>query len=217
MMKQNLRVKAYEHIRKRIVFFELRPGDKIFESDIAARLKISRTPVREALLMLENEDLVICDNRLGYIVKRLSATDVEEYLALRETLELFAAPMVIKRIAPPEIKSLKNNLMKAERYVKKKDFYNVVKCESEFHEIIYKSTRSAIFYKTISGLIDKFQWLRSISLKAPGGFENSIAGHKAMLEAVVNKDLKAFKKIIRSHIGSARRHALEKGRLLLED
>lgn len=217
MMKKNLRVKAYEHIRKRIVFFELRPGDKIFENDIAQILKISRTPVREALLMLENEGLVICDNRLGYIVKRLSSTEVEEYLALRETLELFAAPMVIERIAPPEIKSLEKNLMKAERYVKKNDFYNVVKCESEFHEIIYKSTRSVIFFKTISGLIDKFEWLRSISLRAPGGFENSINGHKEIFEAIMNKDLMAFKKIIRSHIKGARRHALEQGRLLLED
>jgi DNA-binding GntR family transcriptional regulator len=216
-MRQSLRVEAYENIRDRIVFFQLRPGDKIFEKDIASSLKTSRTPVREALLMLENEGLVICDNRLGYVVKKLTTTEVKEYLSLREILELFAAPMVIKSITASEIKSLEKNLNRMEASVKKDDFHNIVKCESEFHEILYKSTRSATFFKTISSLIDKFQWLLGISLKAPGGVEDSLAGHKAMLKAIKSKDLGEFKRAIRSHITDAKTHALEQGRILLEE
>jgi DNA-binding GntR family transcriptional regulator len=216
-MKQSLRVEAYENIRDRIVFFQLKPGDKIFEKDIASSLKTSRTPVREALLMLENEGLVICDNRLGYVVKKLTTTEVKEYLSLREILELFAAPTVIKSITPTEIKSLEKNLNRMEASIKKDDFHNIVKCESEFHEILYKSTRSAIFFKTISSLIDKFQWLRGISLKAPGGIEDSLAGQKAMLKAIKSKDLGEFKRAIQSHITDAKRHALEQGRNLLEE
>jgi len=216
-MKKSLRAKAYENIRNKIVFFQLKPGDKILEKDIASSLKVSRTPVREALLMLENEGLVTCHNSLGYIVKKLTSIEVEEYLSLRETLELFAAPMVMERITPSEIKSLKKNLNRAEAYIKKNDFYNIVRCESEFHEIIYKSARSTIFFDTISGLIDKFQWLRAISLKAPGGVANSISGHRAMYKAIMNRDLGEFKKVIRSHIQGGRRHALEQGRFLLED
>ena len=216
-MKKSLRAKAYENIRKKIVCFQLKPGYKILEKDIASSLKVSRTPVREALLMLENEGLVTCHNSLGYIIRKLTTIEVEEYLSLRKTLELFAAPMVMERITPSEIKSLKNNLNRAEAYIKKNDFYNIVRCESEFHEIIYKSARSTIFFDTISGLIDKFQWLRAISLKAPGGVANSISGHRAMYKAIMNRDLREFKKVIRSHIQGARRHALEQGRFLLED
>lgn len=216
-MKQSLRVEAHESIRNRILFFQLRPGDKIFEKDIASSLKMSRTPVREALLMLQNEGLVSCDNRLGYVVKKLTTTEVKEYLSLRETLELFAAPMVIKRITPSEIRSLEKNVNRTEASVKRNDFHNIVKCESEFHEILYKSTRSAIFFETISSLIDKFQWLRAISLKAPGGVQDSLAGHKAMLKAIKDKNLGGFKKVTRSHIEGARRHALEQGRILLEE
>jgi len=216
-MKKSLRVRAYENIRNKIVLFQLKPGDRILEKDIASSLKMSRTPVREALLMLESEGLVTCHNSLGYIIRKLTTIEVEEYLSLRKTLELFAAPMVMERITPSEIKSLEKNLNKAEAYTKKKDFHNIVRCESEFHEIIYRSARSNIFFDTISGLIDKFQWLRAISLKAPGGVANSINGHKAMYKAIMDKDLREFKKVIRSHIEGARKHALEQGRFLLED
>ena len=216
-MKQSLRLKAYEFIRNSIVLFELKPGDKIFEKDIALNLKMSRTPVREALLMLENEGLVRCQDRLGYIVGKLSYSEVEEYLSLRESLEFFAAPMIIKRITPSEIKSLKKNLRETELYAKRNDFRNIVRSENEFHEILYKSVKSNIFFKTISGLIEKFQWLRAISLRAPGGVHDSLDGHKAMLRAITNRDLKEFRKAIQFHIAEAKRHALEEGRFILED
>ena len=75
-----LRFKAYKAIKDKLINLELKPGEKIFENDLAATLNVSRTPVREALLMLEHEKLVTCSNSLGFVVRRLVAKDVEEYL-----------------------------------------------------------------------------------------------------------------------------------------
>ena len=72
--------------------------------------------------MLENEGLAICDNTLGYAVKKLTTIEVRGYLSPRETLELFAALMVIKRITPSEIRSLEENLNSTEASVKKMIF-----------------------------------------------------------------------------------------------
>lgn len=209
--KEILRFKAYEHIKNRIIYFDLKPGDKVFEDEIANYLKISRTPVREALLMLENEGLVKCDNRLGFIIRKLSYKEVEEYFSIRKAIEIFAAPMIIERITPSEIKSLKKNIKEAEIYVEKNDFYNIVKCETEFHEILYKSIKSEIFFETISGLIDKFQWLRAIALKSPGGFRESLNDHKKILNAAENKDTNDLKRLIRLHIQHAKKSALRQG------
>ena len=216
-MKQSLRAKVYEDIKSKILLFDLKPGDKINENNIASRLKISRTPVREAFLMLENEDLIRCDDSLGFIIKKLSYKDAEEYFSFREALEIYAAPMILKNIAPSEIKGLENNIKKAKAYAKGNDFRNTVKCEGDFHDILYNSTKSKIFFKTISGLVYKFQWLRAISLKAPGGVNDSLKGHEEMFKAITSKDLKRFKQSIRSHIAEAKRRALENGRFFLEE
>jgi DNA-binding GntR family transcriptional regulator len=216
-MKRSLRLKAYENIRDSIVFYDIKPGESILEKDIAMNLEMSRTPVREALLMLENEGLVRCHDRLGYIAARLSSNEVEEYLSLREALEIYAAPKIINRITPAEIKSLEKNLNEAELYAERNDFRNIVRTENDFHEILYRSVKSNVFFRTISGLTVKFQWLRAISLKAGGGIHDSLEGHKAIFKAIANKDLKEFEKAIQLHIAEAKRHALEDGRFVLED
>ena len=207
-MKKSLRVKVYEKLKKDIIHFNLKPGEKIFEIDIAKEMKISRTPVREALLMLENDGVVNCDSRLGFIVSKLSQSDVEQYLALRECLEIFAAPLIIQNITASEIKALYENIKQATAYEEKKDYYNYIRRETEFHSILYNSTKSEVFVKTISSLIEKFEWLRAVSLRAPTAFNDSLGGHKKILAAVEAKDLKALKKVFKEHIREAKRYAL---------
>ena len=202
-MKKNLRFKAYENIKNKIIYFELKSGDKIFESEIAKSLKISRTPVREALLMLEHEGLVRCDDSLGFIIRKLSTKEVREYFSIRNVIELFAVPLIIKRISHSEIRQLEQNVKEAEASVERKDFQNIIKCETEFHDILYESTKSEVFFQTISGLIDKFQWLRAIALNAQGGARQSIDDHKKMLKALEKKDEKELKKLTKLHLQHA--------------
>ena len=82
--KKNLRIKAYNEIKDRILMFDLKPGEKIFEKDLVESLKISRTPVREALLMLERDRLVEWDNRLGFMVRRMQAQEIDVFFHIRE-------------------------------------------------------------------------------------------------------------------------------------
>jgi len=77
--KDTLHVKAYQEIKTKTICLKPKPGEKISENEIAKGLKISRTPVREALLILENEKLVECDDRLGVVVKQPTTKEVEEY------------------------------------------------------------------------------------------------------------------------------------------
>ena len=215
-MKETLRVKAYEHLKNKIIYFDLKPGDKIFEDEIADSLEMSRTPVREALLMLEKEGLIKCDNRLGFIIRKLSYSEVEEYFSIRRAIEVFGAPMIIERITPQEIEALQNNIDEASHYVErhyveKDDFRRIVRYETDFHEILYNSIKSEIFSETIFSLIDKFQWLRAIALKVPGGFQESLNDHKKMLKAVIDKNCKELKKLIQLHIQHAKKSALKQG------
>ena len=199
-MKENFRHKAYNTIKNAIIFFEFKPGEKIVEAEVAKKLNISRTPVREALLMLENEKLMECDRTLGFVVKKLTGKEIEEYFSIRKAIESFTVPFIIERITDDEIKLLKDNVAEAEGYVERNDLRNVIRCETEFHAILYKSTKSEIFFQTISGLVDKFQWIRAIGLSASKGARLSVNGHKKLLGAIEKKDAKSFKRILMQHI-----------------
>jgi DNA-binding GntR family transcriptional regulator len=210
--KDTLRVKAYKDIKSKIICLQLKPGEKIFENEIAKDLKISRTPVREALLILENEKLVECDGRLGFVVKKLKTKEVEEYFSIRKAFEAFAAPFIIERITASEIEELKKNTIEAQGYLEMNDFSNIVRCETKFHEILWRSTKSEIFFQILSGLSDKFQWIRAIALSAEGGCRESIDDHKKIVALVEEKDSDKLKKFIALHIDHSRKkYALTQG------
>ena len=202
-MKKSLRFKAYEIIKDMIIFLDLKPGEKIYEAEIAKKLKISRTPVREALVMLENEKLVKCDSSLGYIVRRLTIKEIKEYFAIRKALELFAAPLITERITASEVKALRNNIQEAEKYVAKNDLRNIIRCETDFHNIQYKATKSEIFFDTISGLIDKFQLIRAIAMITPSGSNESVEHHKEMLAAIEKRNSLELMKLVELHLKRA--------------
>jgi len=210
--KDTLRVKVYKDIKSKIICLQLKPGEKIFETEIAQDLKISRTPVREALLILENEKLVECDGRLGFVVRKLKTKEIEEYFSIRKAFEAFAAPFIIERITDSEIEELKKNITEAQDYLKINDFNNIVRCETKFHEILWGATKSEIFFQIISGLSDKFQWIRAIALSAQGACRESIDDHKKIITLIEKKDSDKLKRFIALHIEHSRKkYALTQG------
>ncbi|MBW1737105.1 MAG: GntR family transcriptional regulator [Deltaproteobacteria bacterium] len=204
-MKRNLRHKAYDEIKKKIIFYELKPGEKIFESEIAKKLKMSRTPVREALLMLENEKLLECTDKQGFIVRKLGSNVVTDYFAIRSVIEEFAIPLVVERITASEMKALRRNLADAWRALKTVDMHNIIRYETEFHQILYKAAKSEVFIETISHLVDKFHWLRAIALHAPAGAQESISDHESMLEALEKKNAGELKRLTKLHLQHAQK------------
>ena len=200
-----LRFKAYKAIKEKIIYLDLRPGEKIFENELAKSLNVSRTPVREALLMLEHEKLVTCNDSLGFIVRRFSAKDIGEYFALRNAIEEFVMLLLVEKITEEEIAGIKANIAEGERLITEgNDIRAIVRCESEFHELLYRAAKSDILYDTISGLVDKFQWFRALALSVPEAAGNSLSQHKKIIKLIEKKDIEGFKKMMRMHLDEAR-------------
>jgi len=202
--KENtLRFVAYKAIKDRIIYLDLRPGEKIVESEITQSLNVSRTPVREALLMLENEKLVECDGSMGFLVRRFNAKEIDEYFAVRKVIEGFVMSLVLQRITEAELESLRENIKEAEKHVMASDIRNIIRYESEFHELLYRAAKSEVLFETISGLTDKFQWLRGIALSVQGGSRQSLSQHRKMLAAIERKDSKKLRTLVRLHLKEA--------------
>ena len=80
---------------------------------------------------------------------------------------------------------------------------NIIRYETEFHQILYKAAKSEVFIETISHLVDKFHWLRAIALHAPGGASESLSDHEKMLKALEQKNTSELKRVTKLHIQHA--------------
>ncbi len=212
-----LRFKAYKMIKEKIVYLDLKPGEKIFESELAKSLNTSRTPVREALLMLQHEKLVTCTDSLGFIVRRFNAKDINEFFVLRYAIEELVIDLVVEKITEEEIAALKANVAEGERFIKEgSDIHAIVRIESEFHELLYRAAKSEILYDTISGLVDKFQWLRALALSAPEAPRSSLSHHRKIIQLIESKDIEGCKRMMRIHLDEARGRLMGLPGLLLQ-
>ncbi|MBN2401764.1 MAG: GntR family transcriptional regulator [Spirochaetes bacterium] len=200
-----LRQKAYKLVKDRIINLYLKPGDKISETELTKTLKISRTPIREALLMLEHEKLLECNNSMGFIVRRLTLKEVDEYYTVRGAIENFVLSLVVENITDEEMKSLHANVKAGDSIVKGNNIHKIIKCESEFHEMLYKAAKSDVLLEIISPLTDKFQWFRGVAFSIPGSAANSLSQHKIMLELIEKKDLKGLRHLMKEHLKEAKR------------
>ena len=198
--KEALRYTAYEAIKDKILYLELRPADRLSESEIAKSLGIGRTPVREALLLLEKERLIEIKPGSGFSVCRFTQEEVEDYGLVRTAIEHLSLALAIQRITETEVEALRENLRNLEKNIDSHNLRNVVKHESEFHDIIYRSTKSYVIRETISGLNAKFLWLRSVALSMKGAPEECLIQHRDIFRAIEKKDVVEAQNLMDNHL-----------------
>lgn len=136
---------AYTAIRHAILEGMLQPGQRIVEQQLAEMLNVSRTPVREALLKLERENLVARVGR-GMAVRRYSSDEVRDIYYLRAHLESFAARMAADRITPQELDSLAHiqDQMEREPLEMTAEVIRTLSRENQrFHALVVRSARNA--------------------------------------------------------------------------
>ena len=207
--KQNISRKelAYKEIKKLILLRDLQQGEKVYENDLAETLEISRTPIREALLVLEKEKLVENKGRLGFFVRRVKADEISDYFNVRQILEQYAVEMIIENITDEELEILEKNVEESEKCFATGDFRNFVLINSQFHELLSKAAHSAIIYRTISSLDDISILLRSMASKKQDGMEESLKDHKLIVSTIRRKDAGRLKQVLTDHIeGSKKRN-----------
>ena len=106
--RQSIADRVYALLRQEIAAGRFRPGQRIHEKALAARMDISRTPIREALLRLEIEGVVVCNSRRSYNVRILTVEDVREIYETLGILEGAAAARVTARLTDADIRDLKH-------------------------------------------------------------------------------------------------------------
>jgi DNA-binding GntR family transcriptional regulator len=183
-----------------------RPGDRLREEDVAQRLKVSRTPVREAFGRLMAKGFVEPASGRGLIVRSLGAAEVLELYAMREILEGAAARLAAQHASPPEIDAL-NDLERAFE-ANAEDPTEMARLNRVFHEAIFRAARNRYLDSALQELQDGIALLGATTFSIGGRPSTAAAEHRSLIDAIAGRDPDRAERLARAHIQEALRHRL---------
>ena len=195
-----LRDVVFNTLRKAILRGELKPGERLMEIALANRRGVSRTPVREAIRMLEQEGLVIMIPRKGAQVAQITMKDLNDVLEVRLGLEELAMQFACKRITQEEIGEMKQALEEIERLQEAEDVTALAEADVAFHDIIYKATDNKRLNQIINNVREQMYRYRVEYLKDSRTRGTLLKEHREIYEAVAGRDEERAKACIRCHI-----------------
>jgi DNA-binding GntR family transcriptional regulator len=195
-----LREVIFNTIRDAIIMGELKPGERLMEVQLAEKMGVSRTPVREAIRKLELEGLVDMLARRGAQVADLSVKDIMDVLEVRASLDGLATALSAVRITPDEIKELNHVNSQFINFVEKENLQGTIKKDVEFHDIIYRSSRNEKLIQIANNLREQIHRFRVIYLKDFSSTKEIIKEHNDILEAIQNKNSDQSRILAQNHI-----------------
>src|SRR6185312_3152258 len=198
---------VYDALRDAIWEGRIARSERVREEDVARRLGVSRTPVREALQRLQQRGLLV--NRLGrgLVVAELSKREVIELYAMREILEGSAARFAAQYAAGPEIEILYG--LQRELSAAPDDTLKLVTLNRRFHQAIYDAAHNQYLTQALDALHDSMALLHSTTFRAPKRRRESDEEHRRIVAAIERHDADAAEAASREHIRQAQRTRFE--------
>jgi GntR family transcriptional regulator, rspAB operon transcriptional repressor len=152
---RNRRSKAYDELKKRIIFGHYKPGSTLDEKRICQEFRISRTPYREALMRLEAERLVLIKPKTGVVVPPIDLNSLKDVFEMRTVLEAVAARMAFKRIQPHQLEALKKVAREVRSLSEKEEIFAYLELDAQFHAIIHSAQGNQVLKENLDTLYNQ--------------------------------------------------------------
>ena len=205
-----IRKKVYEHLRDQILNHTIESSTRLVEAQIAKDIGISRTPVREALHLLEKDGFVESIPRVGYRVKHLDRKELDEIIEIRRVNETLACRWAIARIDARTIRTLETNIDKAQTALERGVPDQFLALDEEFHEILVQAAGSKHLLELCQTLRRLMLRYRSEGLKSELTVKEAIQGHRKILDCLKNKDEKGLVAALMDHLEGSREDIYQK-------
>lgn len=196
----SLTERVYRELRSAIITGKIGGGTRLVESSLAADMKVSRTPIREALHTLSLEGLLYSIPRAGYIVEEMSDYDVQDLFTTRMTIEQIAACQAMEKISEEELKQLNLNIQQTDAVLEAGLTEKMADLDMEFHGIIYKATRSRALFQICQTLSDHTLKYRMALIHLPEMSLKTRDGHHRIYEAILSGISSQVNDAIQSHL-----------------
>ena len=196
-----LREKIYRELRADMISCRLPPGLEIRENELAARFGVSKSPVRDALMRLEREGLVITLPRQGYRVSPVSLADVQDMFHLRDALERACMERIVRRATDGQLAEL-DRFRSFEESAWSGGF---VGYNREFHHAVSRIAGNARMHTQLADLIDQME--RAVQLSVSSLKKNNpqslVEEHRQILDALQARQLLRAQRLVSRHVAAA--------------
>lgn len=193
--------RVYRYLFDQIINNHLKPGEALSEVEIATAMSSSRTPVREALTLLESEGLVRRYPRRGCFVAEVTIDDLEEIFELRINMEVCALRKSYGLISNDELSRLEKDLLSLKPDSKPKAYYD---SDRALHSLIIQNCGNGRLVDFLGILNAQIERLRYISAMKPERLPLSRNEHLQIVRAMQSRDLSLAEKLLTSHIEHVR-------------
>ena len=193
-----LREVVFHTLRKAIIQGELQPGERLMEVTLANKLGVSRTPVREAIRMLELEGLVVMIPRKGAEVAKITVRDLKDALEVRMAIDSLSVKLACERL--DENTEIKQACVAFREAVKSKNVQAIVEGDERFHNTIYRASKNQKLITIAMNLREQVYRYRFEYVKDFSYHENLIREHDQITEAILKGDVETAQKIMKEHI-----------------
>jgi DNA-binding GntR family transcriptional regulator len=200
---KSLRARIFHQLQNDIINGKYKNGDSLIETRLSNELGVSRTPVREAITQLELEGLVKFIPNKGAIVNGITKKDIEDIFTIRILVEGLAGKWASRNILNDELSKLKEICDLQEFYTNRNDVSHMLKIDTEFHELIFKVSKSMPLIYILKTFHHYIKKARELSLSSQSRASEVLLEHINIYKAIASKDEEKSEKLMSEHIKNA--------------
>ena len=195
-----LRDVVFNTLRRAILRGELEPGERLMEIQLAEKLGVSRTPIREAIRKLELEGLVLMIPRRGAEVAKISEKMLKDVLEVRRSLEELAIELACERMTDEDFEALRQAEEAFRAAVKEGNALTIAEEDEAYHETIYRCTGNDRLLQILSNLREQMYRYRLEYIKDEAKRQTLLEEHERILMALKNRNVNIARDAVREHI-----------------
>lgn len=197
-----LRDVVFNTLRRAILRGELKPGERLMEIQLANKLGVSRTPIREAIRKLELEGLVLMIPRKGAEVAEITEKNLRDVLEVRCALEELAVQLACDRIDGSGLKELHEAADRFRNILDSDDITQIAQADEAFHDVIFTATGNQRLIQLLNNLREQMYRYRIEYLKKKECYPQLLDEHESIIHAIESQDKDMAMQITGQHINN---------------
>jgi DNA-binding GntR family transcriptional regulator len=201
--------RASKVIEASILDGSLKPGTRIIENEVAKKLGISKSPIREALKKLEGDGLVQLIPRKGYIVKKMDLKGIQDFFETLFIIEPMAAKLALRKKSGSTLEKVEGLLEQMKNSLKAGDFNSYLSLNDQFHTFFYEINENEWLNKIYQMLGKQKRILTALSLLSRDRISHSIQEHQSIWQAFKKGDGRFLKKAVKFHLVMFQKNILD--------
>ena len=191
---------VYQYLRSGILNLQVKPGQTININELSEYLKVSRSPIRDALIQLARDDLVTMTPQKGTIVSKIDITRAKDERFMRTCVEERVLEEFVEKCSKKDMAALEESGRKQQELVQKKDLRGYMQADDEFHSVFYLATNHASSLRNILNMSSHYYRMRLLSLTMQGVSERSLQQHQEIMRLIREKNNEELRQLIRIHV-----------------